>query len=91
MLEVEIEYEKDANGYITDSFSNSYADLVAGDLLRNRQLSPRCGHTKYPSAVVHLAIDSANDAMVYVSKITNYCCTSYKEFLESNLQRVLKF
>ena len=90
MLEVEIEYEKDANGYITDSFYNSYADSVAGKLIRNHQLSPKCGHTKYPSAVVHIAVNSRNDATIYVSNITNYCCTAYKEFLESNLEKVLK-
>ena len=90
MLEVEIEYEKDANGYITDSFCNSYADSVAGKLLRNHQLSPRCGHTKYPSAIVHIAVNSGNDAPIYVSNITNYCCTDYKEFLQSNLEKVLK-
>ena len=91
MLEVNIEYEIDSNGYITDSFSNSYADLLAGDMIRNNNLSPRCGHNKYPSAVVHLAIDKSKDSAVYVRDITNFCCDAYKHFLESTLQRVLKF
>ena len=91
MIEVEINYQRDAKGYITDSQSNSYAERLAKDMFRNNELSPRCGHTKYPSAVVHLAIDDSPEETIYVQDITNCCCNDYKEFLESNLKRVLKF
>lgn len=90
MLHVKVEYQKDANGYITDAFCNTYADTLAGGIIRNNELSPQCGHTKYPAAVIHLAVDSSEDK-VYIREITNFCCNAYKEFLDANLERIIRF